>query len=81
MIIFFFARFVVQYLTFSLPSSIVWLVKPTTRDPDSLPHGPKHSVLDRHPAELELLEMATSKKMYSKDVREPDVLPTAGDDE
>ncbi|CAG8607687.1 10109_t:CDS:2 [Paraglomus brasilianum] len=66
---------------FEIEEIEVWLVKPTTRDPDSLPHGPKHSVLDRHPAELELLEMATSRKMYSKDVREPDVLPADGDNE
>ncbi|CAG8536202.1 5414_t:CDS:2 [Diversispora eburnea] len=57
----------------------VWLVKPTTRDPDDIPTGPKHSALDRHPAELELIEMATDRKMYSKNVREPDVLP--GDDD
>ncbi|CAG8537429.1 10440_t:CDS:2 [Paraglomus occultum] len=60
---------------------LIWLVKPTTRDPNSIPNGAKHSVLDRHPAELELLEMATSKKTYSKDVREPDVLHSVGDDE
>ncbi|RIA78814.1 TLD-domain-containing protein [Glomus cerebriforme] len=52
----------------------VWLVKPTEKEPDEIPKGPKGSALDRNPAELELLEMATSKKMYSKDVREPNLL-------
>ena len=53
---------------------LVWLVKPTEKEPDEIPKGPKGSALDKNPAELELLEMATNRKMYSKDVREPDLL-------
>ncbi|CAB4391932.1 uncharacterized protein OCT59_008854 [Rhizophagus irregularis] len=52
----------------------VWLVKLTDKDPDEIPKGPKCSALDKNPAELELLEMATNKKMYSKEVREPNLL-------
>ncbi|RHZ79818.1 hypothetical protein Glove_140g112 [Diversispora epigaea] len=64
---------------FQIEEVEVWLVKPTARDPDDIPTGPKHSALDRHPAELELIEMATDRKMYSKNVREPDILPEDGD--
>lgn len=46
----------------------------TDKDPDEIPKGPKCSALDKNPAELELLEMATNKKMYSKEVREPNLL-------
>ncbi|CAG8476565.1 12282_t:CDS:2 [Funneliformis mosseae] len=49
----------------------VWLVKPTEKDPDEIPKGPKGSALDKNPAELELLQMSTNRKMYSKDVRDP----------
>ncbi|GET02362.1 TLD domain-containing protein 1 [Rhizophagus clarus] len=51
----------------------VWLVKLTEKDPDEIAKRPKCSALDRNPAELELLEMATNKKMYSKEVREPNL--------
>ncbi|CAG8635835.1 1276_t:CDS:2, partial [Scutellospora calospora] len=52
----------------------VWLVKPTEIEYDEIQKGPKRSALDTNPAELELLEMATGRKIYSKDVREPDNL-------
>ncbi|CAG8701678.1 5458_t:CDS:2, partial [Racocetra fulgida] len=50
-------------------------VRPTKIDLDEIPKGLKRSVLDNHPEELDLLEMATGRKMYSKDVREPDEFP------
>ncbi|CAG8628798.1 14491_t:CDS:2 [Cetraspora pellucida] len=52
----------------------VWSVRPTQVDLDEVRNGPKRSVLDSHPGELELLEMATGRKIYSQEVREPDVL-------
>ncbi|KAG9306222.1 hypothetical protein G9A89_016126 [Geosiphon pyriformis] len=58
---------------FKIDEVEVWLVKPTERDIDEIPQGGRISILDRHPAELELIEMATNRKMYSKEVREPNV--------
>ncbi|CAG8551175.1 5493_t:CDS:2 [Racocetra persica] len=52
----------------------VWSVRPTQVDLDEIPKGLKRSVFDNHREELDLLEMATGRKMYSKDVREPDEL-------
>ncbi|CAG8462574.1 1648_t:CDS:2 [Ambispora gerdemannii] len=66
---------------FKIDQVEVWLVKPTERDPDTIPHQQKYSAMDRNPAEMELLEMAannnpTRKIGYSRFVREPDVRPT-----
>ncbi|CAG8508555.1 17638_t:CDS:2, partial [Dentiscutata erythropus] len=49
-----------------------WSVRPTQVDLDEIQKGPKCSALDSHLGELELLKMATGRKMYSKYVREPD---------
>ncbi|KAF0523211.1 TLD-domain-containing protein [Gigaspora margarita] len=51
----------------------VWSVRPTQVDLDEVQKGPKRSAFDSHPGELDLLEMATGRKMYSKEVREPDL--------
>ncbi|CAG8502229.1 4765_t:CDS:2 [Ambispora leptoticha] len=71
---------------FKIDQVEVWLVKPTERDPDTIPSQSKHSVMDRNPGEMALLEMAGNdgavrKIGYSKFVREPDVLPVEGDNE
>ncbi|KAF9115842.1 hypothetical protein BGX27_006083 [Mortierella sp. AM989] len=54
---------------FKLDEMEVWQVHPSTVERDE---GPKRSAMDAHPDAVALLEMA-NRKMYSKDVRSPDV--------
>ncbi|KAG0000107.1 hypothetical protein BGZ80_002673 [Entomortierella chlamydospora] len=54
---------------FKLDEMEVWQVHPSTVERDE---GPKRSAMDAHPDAVALLEMA-NRKMYSKDVRGPDV--------
>ncbi|KAL1923114.1 uncharacterized protein VTP21DRAFT_9490 [Calcarisporiella thermophila] len=48
----------------------VWLVRPTDKDPTQMARKVKRSILDSNPEAMEILEMATNRKMYSKDVRD-----------
>ena len=50
--------------------SLVWLVRPTAKDPDRLPCKAKRSALD-HAEDMALLEMG-GRKMHSKEIREQD---------
>ncbi|KAF9345246.1 hypothetical protein BGX26_003357 [Mortierella sp. AD094] len=54
---------------FKLDEMEAWQVHPSTVERDE---GPKRSAMDAHPDAVALLEMA-NRKMYSKDVRAPDV--------
>ncbi|KAI1300386.1 hypothetical protein EDD11_006230 [Mortierella claussenii] len=54
---------------FKLDEMEVWQVHPSLVERDE---GPRRSAMDAHPDAVALLEMA-NRKMYSKDVRAPDV--------
>ncbi|KAF9439358.1 hypothetical protein BGZ76_000019 [Entomortierella beljakovae] len=54
---------------FKLDEMEVWQIHPSTVEREE---GPKRSAMDAHPDAVALLEMA-NRKMYSKDVRAPDV--------
>ncbi|KAF8984956.1 hypothetical protein BGZ46_006443 [Entomortierella lignicola] len=54
---------------FKLDEMEVWQVHPSSVERDE---GPKRSAMDAHPDAVALLEMA-NRKMYTKDVRTPDV--------
>ncbi|KAG0044114.1 hypothetical protein BGZ83_010654 [Gryganskiella cystojenkinii] len=54
---------------FKLDEMEVWQVHPSAVE---RPDSPKHSAMDTHPDAVALLEMS-NRKMYSKDVRSPDL--------